>query len=91
MSSEMRKPDGLFFLENTRQAILSFLEPISLRKVPGIGPTTEYVLRGIGITTCKDALNYAYKVKVAESDLGYEFVIKNAMGIARNVHEMPED
>ena len=59
--------------------------------MPGIGPTTEYVLRGLGIETCKDVLNSTYKVKVAESDLGFEFVVKSSLGIARNVHEMPED
>lgn len=57
MCSEKRKPDGLFVLENTRQGILSFLENIELRKIPGIGPTTEYILRKLGIVTCKDVLD----------------------------------
>ena len=57
MCSEKRKPDGLFVLGNTRQEILSLLENIELRKIPGIGPTTEHVLRGIGIVTCKDVLD----------------------------------
>ena len=38
LCSEVRKPNGQFFLERTREASLSFLEDMKIRKIPGIGP-----------------------------------------------------
>lgn len=54
IASNVKKPDGLFYIKPERDAIVEFVQGLPLRKVCGIGAVTEATLRGIGITTCKD-------------------------------------
>ena len=49
VASELSKPDGL--LEVTRGEEPSFLAPLPVDKLPGIGKKTEQILRGLGIKT----------------------------------------
>jgi len=49
IASDMKKPDGLTVIEE--QDAGKFLEPLSVRKLPGIGPKTEIVLNRLGIRT----------------------------------------
>lgn len=52
VASELSKPDGL--LEVARGEERSFLAPLPVAKLPGIGKKTESVLRGLGIKTIGD-------------------------------------
>ncbi|MDP3795385.1 MAG: DNA polymerase IV [bacterium] len=59
IASDMQKPDGLTVVggddENARAEFAErFLEPLPLRKIPGIGPKTELLLRQRGLTTVRD-------------------------------------
>ncbi|MFC2048273.1 DNA polymerase IV, partial [Chloroflexota bacterium] len=49
VASDLSKPDGL--LEVTRGEERSFLAPLPIAKLPGIGKKTERVLKGLGINT----------------------------------------
>ncbi len=49
VASELSKPDGL--LEVARGEKGSFLAPLPVAKLPGIGKKTEQILRGLGINT----------------------------------------
>ncbi len=49
IASELSKPDGL--LEVTRGEERSFLAPLSVAKLPGIGKKTERIFRDLGINT----------------------------------------
>ncbi len=49
VASELSKPDGL--LEVARGEERSFLAPLPIAKLPGIGKKTERILRGLGINT----------------------------------------
>jgi len=49
IASELSKPDGL--LEVATGEERSFLTPLSIDKLPGIGKKTERILRGLGINT----------------------------------------
>ncbi|MDD5039353.1 MAG: DNA polymerase IV [Dehalococcoidales bacterium] len=49
VASDLAKPDGL--LEVAPLADRSFLAPLSLDKLPGVGPKTEGLLRNIGVST----------------------------------------
>jgi len=49
VASELSKPDGL--LEVAAGEEPSFLAPLPIAKLPGIGKKTERILRGLGITT----------------------------------------
>jgi len=49
IASELSKPDGL--LEVADGAERSFLAPLPIAKLPGVGKKTERILRGLGINT----------------------------------------
>ena len=49
IASDMQKPDGLTVVRE--EDAEKFLEPLSIRKLPGIGPKTEILLNRLGIRT----------------------------------------
>jgi DNA polymerase IV (DinB-like DNA polymerase) len=49
IASDMQKPDGLTVIRDEDAG--KFLEPLSVRKLPGIGPKTEILLNRLGIRT----------------------------------------
>ena len=52
IASGMQKPDGLTVVSD--EAAETFLEPMSVRAIPGIGPKTEAALAKNGFTTIRD-------------------------------------
>lgn len=52
IASDMQKPDGLTIVKNNQ--VEKFLEPLPIRKIPGIGPKTEAMFRNMGIKTVRD-------------------------------------
>jgi DNA polymerase IV (DinB-like DNA polymerase) len=49
VASDFHKPDGLTLVR--KEDALDFLRKLEPRKLPGIGPKTDAVLKGMGITT----------------------------------------
>ncbi|MFL0805295.1 MAG: DNA polymerase IV [Agarilytica sp.] len=54
IASDWKKPDGLFVVEPSM--VESFVRPLSVKKLPGVGPVTAEKLARYGIYTC-DELN----------------------------------
>ena len=54
LCSEKNKPNGIFHLKNNQDDIENFMDPLEIRKIPGIGPQSEYLLNGLSIKTIKD-------------------------------------
>ncbi|HXJ79569.1 MAG TPA: DNA polymerase IV [Candidatus Methylomirabilis sp.] len=52
IASDFRKPDGLTVI--TPEAVQDFLDPLSIRVIPGIGPKTEVFLRARGMRFIRD-------------------------------------
>jgi DNA polymerase IV (DinB-like DNA polymerase) len=52
IASDMKKPDGLTVVEPAD--VQRFLDPMQVRKIPGIGPKTEKELHDMGILTIRD-------------------------------------
>ncbi len=52
IASGWQKPNGLTVVNE--EATDAFLAPLSIRVIPGIGPKTEAMLRGKGVTVVKD-------------------------------------
>ena len=57
IASDAHKPDGLTVVE-AREAE-AFLAPLSVRKIPGIGPKTEATLRQQGVTVVQDLKRFS--------------------------------
>jgi len=52
IASDWNKPDGLFVVRPSK--VLAFLEPLPVRKVPGVGKVTQARLEQLGIHTVGD-------------------------------------
>jgi DNA polymerase IV (DinB-like DNA polymerase) len=57
IASDFEKPDGLTVVPPER--VLKFLAPMSVRKIPGVGPKTEIELVHEGITTVEDVRRFS--------------------------------
>lgn len=65
IASDSQKPDGLTVIEEKDAE--KFLEPLAIRKIPGIGPKTETLFKNKGVKTVKELKRFS------EADL-YEFL-----------------
>lgn len=63
IASDFQKPNGLTVVRPGEEAL--FLEPLSIRVIPGVGPVTEKQLEKLGLRSCSD-------VATASSDWLYE-------------------
>jgi len=52
IASDFQKPDGLTVVPP--ESVQAFLDPLPIRRIPGIGPKSEAVLRDRGIRTIRD-------------------------------------
>jgi DNA polymerase IV (archaeal DinB-like DNA polymerase) len=57
IASDFRKPNGLTVIHE--KDVETFLAPLSVRKIPGIGPKSEALLKQRGIETIRDLRRYA--------------------------------
>lgn len=83
IASDMKKPDGLVAVYP--EDAISFLEPLAVRKIPGVGPVTEAKLHRLGIQTCGDLL---LKSREALTDAFGKFGL-DLYDMARGVDESP--
>ena len=75
IASDMQKPDGLTVV--LPEDAEKFLEPLNIRKIPGIGPKTEIVLNKLGIKTIKDLKKFSLsKMKELLGKWGEELYLK---------------
>lgn len=52
IASDFQKPNGLTIVKS--KEVQNFLDPLSVRKIPGIGPKTEFELKKLKIETVAD-------------------------------------
>ncbi len=57
IASDMQKPDGLTVVHP--EQVENFLEPLPIRKMPGIGPKTELFFKKQGVMTINDLKKYS--------------------------------
>lgn len=83
IAAGMEKPDGLTVVkENDAE---KFLEPMSIRKIPGIGPKTELLLNKENVKTVKELKKFSKeKLKALLGKWGEELYSK-----ARGIDDLP--
>ena len=64
IASDFKKPDGLTVVghddeKTCLELVERFLEPMPVRKIPGVGPKTEQELLGFGIKTVSDLKKFS--------------------------------
>lgn len=85
--SDIKKPNGQYELASTRDAILSFLCDLPLRKIPGIGKVTEQMLTAFDAHVTSDVLRHRGVLAHVFTQISMDFFLHAALGIA----EMRDD
>ena len=66
IASDWKKPDGLFVIQP--HEVQSFLQPLPVGRIPGVGRVTEARMKTVGITTVGDV--YAMELSILEHHFG---------------------
>ncbi|KAI6176703.1 DNA polymerase kappa [Aphelenchoides bicaudatus] len=82
--SDINKPNGQFSLERNKEEIKKFVEKLNVRKIPGIGPSTEYLLNGMGWKTCLDVINNRMLVWHLFTSKQRRFLLRACTGISQS-------
>ncbi|EJW78963.1 polymerase kappa isoform 9, partial [Wuchereria bancrofti] len=80
--SDINKPNGQYRLLNEREAVLTFLKDLPIRKISGIGPVMEAVLKGIGLEKCADLYERRGIISLLFPQRSYEYFLRIALGIS---------
>ncbi len=87
VASELSKPDGL--LEVARGEEPSFLAPLPVAKLPGIGKKTERILRSLGINTIGELAATPLDTLKSHFGASGEVLYRSANGIDDRKVELP--
>jgi len=85
IASDWKKPDGLFVIRPHQ--VETFLAPLAVGKLPGVGKTTEGALEGLGIRTVADLRRF--EARELERRFG-RFGLR-LWELARGIDERPVD
>uniref|UniRef100_A0A1I8B057 DNA polymerase kappa n=1 Tax=Meloidogyne hapla TaxID=6305 RepID=A0A1I8B057_MELHA len=80
--TDLNKPNGQFYLEADRYKIIDFMNFLKIRKVPGIGPKCEAVLKSIGVEKCSDLFQQRAQIRYIFSNLHSEWLLKVSLGLS---------
>lgn len=87
--SDINKPNGQFILPNDREAVLTFVSTLPIRKIGGIGKVTEQMLHQVlGISTCQEMLQKAAFLCALFSESSADFFLSVGLGLGGT--ETPE-
>ncbi|XP_072986547.1 calcium-transporting ATPase 10, plasma membrane-type-like [Typha latifolia] len=82
--SDINKPNGQFILPNDRDAVMTFILSLPIRKIGGIGKVTEHILRDVfGISTCEEMLQKGALLCALFSDCSTDFFLSVGLGLGR--------
>jgi len=87
IASELSKPDGLLQVAGGEER--SFLTPLPVARLPGIGKKTEQVLRSLGIKTIGELSNTPLSVLKSHFGASGEVLHRSASGIDDRKVEPP--
>jgi len=62
IASDIKKPNGLTVV--TEEEKENFLEPLPIRKIPGVGPKTESILNKLGVKTIRELKKFFERLEV---------------------------
>ena len=80
LSSEEKKPNGEFVLRKNKKKIYNFLNKKKIIKIPGIGPSTEFLLKGLDIFTTYDLRENLFIIKKFFSEKLFFSLLNKSIG-----------
>jgi DNA polymerase kappa len=81
IAGNVNKPNGYFEIGRAREEIIAFLNPLPVRKVPGIGGVREQILKSLGFETIGDIMSRREHVWYLFSPKFREFIFPAALGV----------
>ena len=81
--SNKNKPNGQFRVPNDRNAVMSFIGNLPIRKVNGVGRVFERELQAIGVDKCGDIYQYRAYLNRLFGEKAYQFLIQTYLGLGR--------
>ncbi len=88
IASDARKPNGQYSPGPARQAVLDFLGPLPVRKLPGVGRVMEKMLgAALGIKTCAQLLAASAEVALVFSAGTSTSLLRKALGCTDEAEE----
>jgi len=87
VASELSKPDGLLEVAIGKER--SFLSPLPINKLPGVGKKTERILKGLGIHTVRELSKMPLSVLKSHFGASGELLHRYARGIDDREVESP--
>ena len=93
IATDVNKPNGQHLVPSTLPAILDFISPLPVRKVPGIGKVLERTLNAIGVTSVGQMRDDEYRPLLVDcfSELTYGWLFRVALGLGRVEHEKEDE
>lgn len=93
IASDFNKPNGQYFVGPSEQDILEFINPLTIRKVSGIGRVMEKMLRGVcEVETVNDLYDKRAEVYYLFKPATAQFLMRACIGYAEGKHrESNED
>ena len=85
ISSDRNKPNGQFRVKAERDFIISLMQDLPCRKIPGIGRVTERILSSLGVETCGDIWSSRVLLHLVFDDI--DWLLNAYLGIHSNVVE----
>ncbi|KAJ9649851.1 hypothetical protein H2198_010822 [Neophaeococcomyces mojaviensis] len=89
--SNKNKPNGQFRVPNDRNAVMSFMRDLSVRKVNGVGRVLERELDAIGVKTCGDIYEHRAYLNRLFGEKTNQFLLQTYLGLGRTDVQPAED
>ena len=93
IATDVNKPNGQHLVPFNLPAILSFISPLPVRQVPGIGKVLERTLNAIGVQTVGQMRDDQYRALLVDcfSELTYGWLFRVSLGLGRVEHENEDE
>ncbi|KAK5076894.1 hypothetical protein LTR64_005626 [Lithohypha guttulata] len=89
--SNKNKPSGQFRIPNDRNAVMSFVSNLPVRKVNGVGRVLERELDAIGVKTCGDIYEHRAYLSRLFGEKTMQFLLQTYLGLGRTDVQPADD
>lgn len=90
--TDLNKPDGQYmFAATSLQVFNDFVAKIPVRKICGIGPVQEQLLKALNITTCQDLWHKRDLIYLLFTPASVKFYLRVSLGVCSNFIEYEDE
>ena len=92
IASDRNKPNGQCIIGPSNDSILSFIHPLSVRKVPGVGRVTEKILNAFNISTVQELYDQRALVQfIFSKQATAGFLLQRSVGWSNSDSKVDDD